>query len=74
MSLKIKKYGEDDLKRPTYYLWKNDFSREEDYKKVKERYARSGFRVVTYVDGQREKDIHEGLKTIIKNHYCCEFL
>ena len=28
-----------------------------------------GFRVVTYLDGQNDKNIHDGLKAVIKNHY-----
>lgn len=56
------------MKKPTYYLWKCDFSTQEDLESAKEIYSKSGFRVVTYQDGQKQKDIHEGLKAVIKNH------
>lgn len=57
------------MNKPTYYLWKNDFLTPEDFETAKEKYRRLGFRVVTYQDGHNEKDIHEGLKALIKNHY-----
>ena len=56
------------MSRPTYYLWKNDFPTREDFEAAKKLYCELGFRVVTYQDGQNQKDIHEGLKAIIKNH------
>ena len=45
----------------------NDFSPEE-YKNAKERYARMGFRVVTFKDGRSSLDIRDGIKAVIKNH------
>lgn len=58
------------MSKPTYYLWRNDFSSQEEFEKAKEQYRKHGFRVVTYLDGQEDKNIHDGLKAIIKNHYC----
>lgn len=58
------------MNKPTYYLWKNDFSTQEDFETAKEKYRKLGFRVVTYLDGQNDKNIHDGLKAVIKNHYC----
>lgn len=57
------------MNKSTHYLWKNDFSSQEEYEKIKENYKKHGFRVVTYVDGQNNKDIHDGLKAVIKNHF-----
>ena len=57
------------MKKPTYYLWKNAFSSEEQYELKKETYRKCGFRVVTFVDGPEDKNIHDGLKAVIKNHY-----
>ena len=57
------------MRKPTYYLWRNDFSSEEEYNATKDKYRNLGFRVVTYQDGQSDKDIHVGLKAVIKNHY-----
>ena len=62
------------MRKPTYYLWKKDFSSEEEYTAAKNKDGNLGFRVVTYLDGQKDKDIHEGLKAVIKNHYICESL
>ena len=57
-----------NLGKPTYYLWKNDFPTEEAFEQTKEKYRKLGFRVVTYLDGRSENNIHDGLKAIIKNH------
>lgn len=57
------------MSKPTYYLWKNDFSSEKEYEIAKDKYRELGFRVVTYLDGQNDKNIHDGLKAVIKNHY-----
>ena len=57
------------MSKPTYYLWKNDFSSTEEYETAKDKYRKLGFRVVTYLDGQNDKNIHDGLKAVIKNHF-----
>ena len=57
------------MSKPTYYLWKTDFSSEKEYETAKDKYRELGFRVVTYLDGQNDKNIHDGLKAVIKNHY-----
>ena len=56
------------MSKPTYYFVKKEFPTQKEYEVVKELYRKLGFRVVTYVDGQREKEIQEGLKLVIKNH------
>ena len=53
------------MKKPTYYLWRNDFSTQEEYKAAKERFERIGFRVVTYFDGKQDQDIHAGIKALV---------
>ena len=58
------------MSKPTYYLWNNDFSSQEELEKTKAKYKNLGFRVVTYRDGPNDKNIHNGLKEIVKNHYC----
>lgn len=57
------------MKKPTYYLWRNDFSTQEEYKEAQERFERIGFRVVTYLDGNPDQDIHTGIKTLVRNHW-----
>lgn len=55
-------------KRPTYYLWKSKDTELEELEKLKEYYVSMGFRVVIFIDGDENKDIHEGLKAVIANH------
>ncbi len=57
------------MKRPTYYLWRNDFATQEEYSSAKETLTRLGFRVVTFLDGTASQNIHDGLKQLIRNHY-----
>jgi hypothetical protein len=55
--------------KPTYYLWRNAFSTQEDFEAAKERFTKIGFRVVTFLDGQQNRDIHTAMKALIKNHW-----
>ena len=59
------------MRKPTYYLWRNEFQESQELKEMETRYRNSGFRVVIFRDGTPDKDIHEGIKAIIKN-YCEE--
>ena len=52
------------MKKPTYYLWRNDFSTQEEYKAAKERFERIGFRVGTYFDGERDQDRLGGINAV----------
>ena len=56
------------LNKPTYYLWRTDFYTEEEFNQTKKKYIDLGFRVVTYLDGDNEKDIHSGIRGLIQNH------
>lgn len=56
------------MSKPTYYLWKNDYTSQEEFDTAREKYQRLGFRTVTYLDGQPDKNIHDGLKAVMKNH------
>ncbi|MEY8536174.1 hypothetical protein AALH30_22075 [Blautia pseudococcoides] len=56
------------MNKPTYRLWKTDFHTEEEFIQTKEKYMDLGFRVVTYLDGNSQKDIHNGIKALIQNH------
>lgn len=56
------------MPKPTYYLWKKDFTSQEEFEITKEKLKKLGFRVVTYMDGQPGNNIHDGLKAVIKNH------
>ena len=57
------------MKKPTYYLWRNDFSTQEEYETEKERFSKIGFRVVTYFYGKQDQDIHAGIKDLVRNHW-----
>ena len=57
------------MSKPTYYLWKNEFQTEQEFLNLKTKYKHLGFRVVVFGDGSPNKDINEGIKAVIKNHY-----
>ena len=38
------------MRKPTYYLWRNDFSSQEEFEAERRKYADIGFRVVTFLD------------------------
>ena len=57
------------MSKPTYYLWKSKFQTPQELEKEQKKYRNLGFRVVTFQDGKSDKDINEGLKAVIKNHY-----
>lgn len=61
------------MTKPTYYLWKSDFPNDDALSKEKKKYTDFGFRVVVYQDGQNRKNINDGLKALIKNHYPSKF-
>lgn len=56
------------MEKPTCYLWKSDFSTQEEFLAEKEKYRNLGFRVTTYSDGPEDTDLHQGLKALIRNH------
>lgn len=57
------------MRKPTYYLWHSDFSSQQEFEAERDKYTRIGFRVVTFLDGQPDADIHAGIKALIKNHW-----
>ena len=57
------------MPKPTYYLWRSDFSSQEEFEAEREKYVRIGFRVVPFLDGQSDTDIHAAIKALIKNHW-----
>ena len=46
------------LRKPTYYLWRSDFSSQEEFEAERRKYVGIGFRVVTFQDGNPDTDIH----------------
>lgn len=54
--------------KPTYYIWKTEDMKNEEVEKTKLYWQSLGFRVVIIIDGRKDKDIHTGLKAVIKNH------
>ena len=55
------------MRKPTYYLWRTDFSSQEESERKK--YTDIGFRVVTFLDGDSNTNIHDGIKALVKNHW-----
>ena len=56
------------LRKPTYYLWRTDFSSQEKFEAERKKYADIGFRGVTLLDGDSNTNIHDGSKALGKNH------
>ena len=63
-----KNRGKQIMSKPTYYLWRNDFSSQEEFDEARVQFLNLGFRVVVFLDGSSKKNIHDGLKELIKNH------
>ena len=59
----------DNMSKPTYYLWRNEFQTPQEFEDIKTKYRNLGFRVVTFLDSNQDKDINDGIKAVIKNHY-----
>ena len=57
------------MSKPTYYLWRNEFQAEQEFENYVVKYRNLGFRVVTFLDGNQNRDINEGMRAIIANHY-----
>ena len=57
------------LRKPTYYLWRTDFSSQEEFEAERKKYADIGFRVVTFLDGDSNVNIHDEIKALVKNHW-----
>ena len=56
------------MRKPTYYLWRTDFSSQEEFEAERKKYTDIGFRVVTFLDGDSNTNIHDGIKALVKNH------
>ena len=41
----------------------------QEFEDIKTKYRNLGFRVVTFLDSNQDKDINDGIKAVIKNHY-----
>lgn len=52
--------------KPTYYIWMTEDMDKNVVEKSKLYWSSIGFRVVTFIDGN--KNIHSGIKEVIKNH------
>ncbi len=54
--------------KPIYYLWENDFPTREELDAAKEKFRKTGFRAVIFLEGHKSRNIHEGMKSVIQNH------
>ena len=66
---KFKRKAVITLRKPTYYLWRNDFPSQEEFEAERKKYGYIGFRVVTFLDGDSNINIHDGIKALVKNHW-----
>ena len=41
----------------------------EEFEAERKKYTDSGFRVVIFLDGNSDADIHNGIKTMVRNHW-----
>jgi hypothetical protein len=65
MRIKMRQYS---VSKPTYYLWKTDRMDIKELERQEQYWSSLGFRTVVFQDKSLERDIHKGLKEIIKNH------
>lgn len=56
------------MKKKSHYLWRNAFPTQEEYEKEKSCFSQMDFRVVTFIQGEADLSLHEGMKALIKNH------
>ena len=56
------------MRKPTYYIWRDSYSTQEEYENAKKYYTKMGFRVVAFKDGRKDHDIQEGIRAVIKHH------
>lgn len=56
------------LAKPTYYLWRNNAASPDEYKALKERYTKAGFRVVTFQEKESGRNLQESIQSLLKNH------
>ena len=56
------------LRKQTQYLWRNDFSSEDEFEKERKKYAEQGFRVVTFLEGDSDAGLLSCIRALLKNH------
>ena len=56
------------LRKQTQYLWRNDFSSEDEFEKERKKYADQGFRVVTFLEGDSDAALLSCIRALLKNH------
>ncbi len=56
------------MNKPTHYLWRSDFSSEQEWEAERSRYTAAGFRTVTFLDGPPDRELLAGMKALIRNH------
>lgn len=56
------------LCKQTQYLWRNDFSSEDDFEKERKKYADQGFRVVAFLEGDSGADLCDRIRALLEKH------
>ena len=56
------------LCKQTQYLWRNDFSSDDEFEKKRKKYADQGFRVVAFLEGDSGADLCDRIRALIENY------
>ena len=56
------------LCKQTQYLWRNDFSSEDEFEKERKKYADQGFRVVAFLEGDSGADLCDRIRALLENY------
>lgn len=56
------------LRKQTQYLWRNDFSSEDEFEKERKKYADQGFRVVAFLEGDSGADLCDRIRALLEKH------
>lgn len=57
------------LRKQTQYLWRNDFSSEDEFEKERKKYADQGFRVVAFLEGDSDAEFRDRIRALLENHW-----
>ena len=53
----------------TVHFLYDSYRKQEEFEAERKKYADIGFRVVTFLDGDSNTNIHDGIKALVKNHW-----
>lgn len=56
------------LCKQTQYLWRNDFSSQDEFEKERKKYADQDFRVVIFLEGDSDTEFRSGIRALLEKH------